>query len=90
LKSFTIVSRVKLISRSDPPRKVCLACSARATLALNLNRGFDSFTFFAAARSEADETIPKTHRRLLGAFNRTDALAVPDAASAVSSSAVLQ
>ena len=29
------------------------------------------------------ETIPKTHRRLLGAFNRTDAGAVPDAASAV-------
>jgi hypothetical protein len=37
----------------------------------------------AAAISEADETIPKTPRRLLGAFNRTDAVAVPDAASAV-------
>ena len=34
-------------------------------------------------RSEADETIPKIPRRLLGAFNRTDAVAVPDAASAV-------
>ena len=37
----------------------------------------------AAAQSDADETIPKTPRRLLGAFNRTYALAVPDAASAV-------
>jgi hypothetical protein len=36
-----------------------------------------------AARSEADETIPKIPRRLLGAFNRTDAVGVPDAASAV-------
>ncbi len=35
----------------------------------------------AAARSGADETIPKILRRLLGAFNRTDAVAVPDAAS---------
>ena len=35
------------------------------------------------ARSEADETIPKIPRRLLGALNRTDAVAVPDAASAV-------
>jgi hypothetical protein len=34
-------------------------------------------------RSEADETIPKIPWRLLGAFNRTDAGAVPDAASAV-------
>jgi hypothetical protein len=37
----------------------------------------------AAAQSEADETIPKTHWRLLGAFTRTDAVAVPYAASAV-------
>jgi hypothetical protein len=59
LKSFSIVSHVKLICRSDPPRKVCLSCSARATLAFNLNRGFDCFTRFAAARSEAEETIPK-------------------------------
>jgi hypothetical protein len=37
----------------------------------------------AAAQSEADETIPKIPRRILAAFNRTDAVAVPDAASAV-------
>jgi hypothetical protein len=37
----------------------------------------------AAAQSEADETTPKIPRTLLGAFNRTDAVAVPDAASAV-------
>ncbi len=37
----------------------------------------------AAALSEADEIIPKIPWRLLGAFNRTDAVAVPDAASAV-------
>jgi len=37
----------------------------------------------AAAQSEADETTPKIPRALLGAFNRTDAVAVPDAASAV-------
>ncbi len=37
----------------------------------------------AAVRSEADETIPKMPRRLLGSFNQTDAVAVPDAASAV-------
>jgi hypothetical protein len=37
----------------------------------------------AAARSEADETIPKIPRILLGAFNRTDAVEGPDAVSAV-------
>lgn len=87
LKSFTIVSRVKLISRSDPPRKVGLSCSARATLAFNFNRGFDSFTRFAAARSEAEETIPKRPKCLLAAFNGTDA-GVPDAAAAAVSAIV--
>ncbi len=37
----------------------------------------------AAVLSEADETIPNITRRLLGAFNWTKAVAVPDAASAV-------
>ncbi len=37
----------------------------------------------AGAQSEADETTPKIPRTLLGAFNQTDAVAVPDAASAV-------
>ena len=37
----------------------------------------------AAARSEVDETTPKVPRTLLHAFNETDAVAVPDAASAV-------
>jgi len=37
----------------------------------------------AAAQSEADETTPKIPWTLLGAFNQTDAVAVPDAASAV-------
>jgi hypothetical protein len=74
------------VHRSDPPREVRLACTARAALAFKSDILFlVNLSVFpsAAARSEAEETIPKIPRRLLDAFNRTYAVAVPDAAFAV-------
>ena len=76
------------VQPSDSPREVCLSCSARATLAFNLNRGLNSFTRSAAARSEAEETNPKRRKSLLTDFNGTDAAVLGATAAAVAAIAV--
>ncbi len=56
--SQRIASRMK-IRRSGPPREVSLSCNESSTLSFDFNRESNSFARFAAARSEAEEKIPK-------------------------------